>query len=97
MSERSHLAPLREGAVATAARLNRIPQSIAVPMPLPGESLAGAIGSWISLSNDCAGGALALRKHAYGIPGSHTFADLAGAGAPSGEKLNVPLGREAAP
>ena len=97
MSERSHIAPLREGAIATAARLNRIPQSMAVPSPLPGTSLASAIGSRIGLSNDCAGGALELRKHLYGVPGSHAFADLAGASAPWGERLNAPPGREAAP
>lgn len=94
MSERSHIAPLREGAIATAARLNRIPQSMAVPSPLPSTSLASAIGSWIGLSNDCAGGVLELRKHLYGVPGSHA---LAGASAPWGERLNAPPGREAAP
>jgi hypothetical protein len=94
MSERSHIAPLREGAIATAAHLNRIPLSMAVPLPLSGESLAGANGSWIGLSNDCAGSALELRKHARGLPGSHA---LAGAGAPWDEGLNAPPGREVAP
>ena len=94
MSERSHIAPLREGAIATAAHLNRILLSMAVPLPLSGESVAGAIGSRIGLSNACAGSALELRKHARGLPGSHA---LAGAGAPWDEGLNAPPGREVAP
>jgi hypothetical protein len=97
MSKRSHIAPLREGAIATAARLNQIPQSMALATPLPGASLAEAIGSWIGWSNDRAGGALELRKHARGMPGSRAFADLVGAGARWGERLNAPPGREVAP
>jgi hypothetical protein len=97
MSKRSHIAPVRNGAIATAARPDQSHQSMAVAPSLRSATTACGTGARIRPPNDRPEYAsLEFAKQADGTSGPRSLADLAGAGAVWGERPDATPGREAA-
>ena|SRR3712207_2689442 len=97
MSKQGHVAPPRDGAIATVARLSRVPQSIAVAPWLPDEGLAGVIGVRSRFPNGCAEhGPLPFVEQVNETADSHEFFHSAMSRGLWLGRPDAPSGREAA-